>query len=239
MGRLCKSQRSPGETLGSSGDEETHVYVAWEGQVRGRAVFADVVRPEAAEAVAALRRMGIESVLLSGDRAESAAAVARQVGISRVEAPCLPQEKLDRIRAAAARKPGIAGGGGAVAMVGDGINDAPSLAAADVGIALGAGTDLARRSGGVVLLADRLVEVPWLLSLGRQTRRVVRQNLAWAFGYNAVALAAAAAGVLHPLLAAVAMVVSSLTVLSNSLRLRSFPPATRTGGPPATRRTGA
>ena len=192
------------------------IYVAWGGKVRGRLVLSDHIRPDAAEAIRRLHEAGISTVLLSGDRVEAAESVARELGIERVEAPRLPQEKIEAIRAAS-------GGEGVVAMVGDGINDAPALAAADVGIALGAGTDLARQAGNVVLLSDRLDRVPWLVALSRRTRRIIVQNLAWAFGYNAIALAAAAAGRLHPLLAAIAMVVSSLIVLSNSARIQSFP----------------
>ena len=162
-----------------------------------------------------MNRKGVQTVLLSGDRAEAARAVANQTWNQSRRGPAPPERKNRRPRAAVAA-------GQVVAMVGDGINDAPALAAAHVGIALAAGTDLARQAGHVVLLADRLDQIPWLIRLGRRTRRIIRQNLLWAFGYNALALAAAAAGLLHPLLAALAMVVSSLTVLTNSLRLRNF-----------------
>jgi heavy metal translocating P-type ATPase len=192
------------------------IYVAWGGKVRGRLVLSEQIRPDAAEAIRRLHEAGISTALLSGDRVEAAESVARELGIERVEAPRLPQEKIEAVRAASSATR-------AVAMVGDGINDAPALAAANVGIALGAGTDLARQAGNVVLLSDRLDRVPWLVALSRRTRRIIVQNLAWAFGYNAIALAAAAAGRLHPLVAALAMVVSSLTVLSNSARIQSFP----------------
>jgi heavy metal translocating P-type ATPase len=201
---------------GAESPRSSLIYVAWDGKVRGRLALSDHVRPDAADAIRRLDEAGIATVLLSGDRAEAAEAIAKELGIGRVEAPRLPQEKIQAVRAAS-RDRGIA------AMVGDGINDAPALAAADVGIALGAGTDLARQAGNVVLLSDRLDRIPWLIALSRRTRRIIAQNLAWAFGYNALALAAAAAGLLHPLLAALAMVISSLTVLSNSTRIQSFP----------------
>ena len=208
--------QTPETTRNAVTQDFSLIYVAWGGKIRGRLVLSDHIRPDAAAAVRRLHEAGISTVLLSGDRVEAAEAVARELGIARVEAPRLPQEKIEAVRAAS-------GNGSAVAMVGDGINDAPALAAADVGIALGAGTDLARQAGNVVLLSDRLDRVPWLIALSRRTRRIIMQNIAWAFGYNAIALAAAAAGLLHPLLAAVAMVVSSLTVLSNSARIQSFP----------------
>jgi len=225
----------------------TEVVVAWGGKVRGRVLLADQIREDAAEAIRRLHEAGVATVLLSGDRLVAARAVGERIGIGAVDAPRRPDEKIAALRAARAgglaprssssgvpvplfqygdrrlfpeRKRSQSPG---VGMVGDGLNDAPALAAADVGIALGAGTDLARSAGHVVLLSDRLVQVPWLVRLSRRTRRIIAQNLAWAFGYNAVALGAAAAGVLHPLLAAIAMVVSSLTLLSNSVRIQSFP----------------
>ena len=186
--------------------------------MRGRLFWSDNIREGAQATVRELQSSGIQTVLLSGDRSEATRMAAERIGIAKVLAPCGPDEKIEIIRAAQRA-------GATVAMVGDGVNDAPALASADIGIALGAGTDLARQSGNVVLLSNRLTRIPWLMALSRRTRQIIRQNLSWAFGYNAIALAAAAAGVLHPLIAAVAMVVSSLTVLSNSLRLQSFPDA--------------
>jgi len=192
------------------------VEVAWGGKLRGRLLFTESVRPDARHCIRSLGDLGISSALLSGDRFPAAACVARQTGITRVEAPRNPSQKLQAIR------DGIAQGNN-VAMVGDGINDAPALAAAQTGIAFGAGMDLARQAGNVVILSSRLMQVPWLIGLSRQTGNIVRANFAWSFGYNAVAICAAASGMLHPLLAALAMVVSSLTVLGNSLRIMGYP----------------
>lgn len=190
--------------------------VAWDGELRGRLLFSDPVRPDAAQCVEALAKRGVASVLLSGDGRSAAAAVAEQVGILMVDAPRTPAEKREAISIASAA-------GRSVAMVGDGINDAPALAAAQAGMALGAAMDLAKQAGDVVLLSGQLMQIPWLIDLGRQTVKIVRGNFAWSFGYNGLALAAAAAGWLHPLLAAAAMVVSSLTVLGNSLRIAAYP----------------
>ena len=192
------------------------IEVGWEGERRGRLMFTDTVRPDARSCLRALGNYGIKSVLLSGDRFPAAAAVASEAGIALVEAPRTPDRKLQAIAAASAA-------GRRVAMVGDGINDAPALAAAETGIAFGAGSDLARQAANVVILSGRLMQVPWLIGLSRRTEQIIRGNFAWSFGYNAIALGAAAAGLLHPLLAALAMVVSSLTVLGNSLRITRYP----------------
>ena len=206
---------------GSDGEDHsdtpwTTIDVAWDGVYRGRVLLNDRVRADARLAIQTLKKQNISSVILSGDRYLSALAMAKQCGIGTVEAPRSPEEKLISITAALAA-------GKTVAMVGDGINDAPALAAADVGIALGAGMELARQAGNVVMFSDQLQQIPWLIELSRYTGRVIKQNFAWSFAYNTIAIAAGAAGLLHPLLAAVAMTISSLTVLGNSMRVMSFP----------------
>jgi len=200
------------------------ICVAWDGELRGRLLLFDTIRPEAGRCMDALLERGLAGVLLSGDRFTAAAAVARRVGIDRVEAPRTPAQKLEIIAAAIAA-------GKTVAMVGDGINDAPALAAAHTGIALGGGMELAKQAGNVVVLSGRLNRIPWLISLSRQTGKIIRSNFAWSFAYNAMALGAAAAGLLHPLLAALAMVASSLAVLGNSLRIAAFPDDEPADGP--------
>jgi cation transport ATPase len=194
------------------GAGQTVIQVAWHGRVQGQVILSDTPRDGAAAAMARLRELRVATVLLSGDSAEAAGAMAKDMGIDRVHAPCLPDEKLRLVTETDGRL---------IAMVGDGVNDAPALAAAPVGIAMGAGTDLARQAGNIVLLQSRLDQIPDLILLGRRARRIILQNLLWALGYNAVALGFAAAGYLHPLLAALAMAGSSLTILANSSRVRS------------------
>ena len=173
--------------------------------------FAEEIRPGAAAAVAALRGRGADTLLLSGDRPERAAAVAAGLGM-RFHAPLLPQDKLAVIEAASRA-------GETVVMVGDGINDAPALAAADVGVALGCGADVSRWSADICLLRDAPGDLPWLVDLAERTRRTIRWNLLWAFGYNAACIPLAAVGWVHPAVAAAAMVASSLLVVTGSLQL--------------------
>jgi heavy metal translocating P-type ATPase len=199
-----------------AGEPFLTINVGWEEKLRGRIWLKDSLRPEAAATILQLRQKGIETVLLSGDRLETAQSLGEQIHLGTVKAPLGPDEKIQFLRDSSASHK-------TTAMVGDGINDAPALAAAPVGIAMGAGMDLARQAGNVLLLSNDLSQIPWLIHLSRLTRKIIVQNLAWAFGYNTLALAAAALGLLHPLLAAVAMVVSSVTVLANSLRLQNYP----------------
>ncbi|MDQ7829186.1 MAG: heavy metal translocating P-type ATPase [Armatimonadota bacterium] len=204
---------------------KTPVYVAADGRLLGLLAVADTPKPEAAAVVTALRRRGLEVVLLTGDLRQVAEAMARRVGIARILAEVRPADKAAEVRRLQAE-------GRRVAMVGDGINDAPALAQADVGIAIGAGTDVAIEAAEVVLVGSDLRGVLTALDLGRATVRTIRQNLFWAFVYN-VALIPVAAGALFPLtgwqlnpaLAALAMASSSVTVVTNSLRLRRWRPA--------------
>ena len=204
----------------------TVVWVAAAGAVAGVIAIADIVRDEAAEVISELRDRGLDLVLLTGDNPEAARTIAGEVGIERVLAGVLPGDKADEIRALQTSVDGLVG------MVGDGINDAPALARADLGMAMGSGADVAMETAQVTLMSGGLRAIPRALSLSRATVRVIRQNLFWAFAYNVI-LIPVAAGVLyplpwapaflrslHPVLAALAMALSSVTVVSNSLRLR-------------------
>jgi len=179
----------------------------------GALAIADRVKPGAREAIDELRGLGLRPILLTGDNQPTALAVARAVGIERVVAEVLPGEKLDVIR-------DLQAGGESVAMVGDGINDAPALEAADVGIAIGTGTDAAIESAGVTLASGDLAGVVRAVRLSRATFRIIRQNLFWAFFYNLIAVPLAVLGLLHPLVAEAAMALSSVTVVGNANRLR-------------------
>ncbi|MBV9012210.1 MAG: copper-translocating P-type ATPase [Pseudonocardiales bacterium] len=193
----------------------TTVVVAADGVVAGAFALSDTVRPSAAPAVTELLRLGLRTVLLTGDNKATAAAVAAQVGIDEVIAEVLPRDKAAVIEALQAQ-------GRSVAMVGDGVNDAPALARANLGLAVVSGTDVALGAADVILMRNDLNVVPSAIKLARSTLRTIRGNLAWAFGYNIAALPLAALGLLNPLIAGGAMTLSSLFVVSNSLRLRRF-----------------
>jgi Cu2+-exporting ATPase len=210
---LSREGLSEGDAGLDSGATESVVAVALDGRLVGEIVLQDPPRPEARDAIADIRSLGITSCLLSGDRAGVVASIAEEVGIPEAFGGLAPGEKPEMLRQ-------WRRDGSGVAMVGDGVNDAPALAAADAGIAFGRAADLARQIADAVILQEDLHEVPRLLRLSRRTMRVVRQNLAWAFGYNAVGILLAAFGYLRPVIAAAAMVLSSLFVVGNSLRLQ-------------------
>jgi P-type Cu+ transporter len=212
--------RSAADQAGAEG--KTPVYVALDGRVAALLAIADPVKPTSHDAIARLRRLGLELAMLTGDDRRTAESVARTVGIDRVMAELSPGKKLDEIRR-------MQSGGKIVAMVGDGLNDAPALAQADVGIAMGTGTDVALEAGAITLLRNDLFGVVDGIGLSRRSMRIIRQNLFWAFVYNVIGIPIAA-GVLYPglgllltpAMAAAAMAASSVSVVSNSLRLRNF-----------------
>jgi heavy metal translocating P-type ATPase len=193
----------------------TMVYGAWDGRVRGVFGLQDSIHTTAVEAIRKLHDDSIGTVLLTGDRAEIAHAVARQLGIDTVHAQLLPRDKIDHINE-------IKASGKKVMMVGDGINDAPSLAAADTGVTLASATDIAKENADVTILGPHLEKISWLVSLSNKTRRIIRWNLVWAFGYNTIAIFFAMFGYLQPIIAAFAMIISSLLVIGNSMRLKGL-----------------
>jgi len=222
-----------------AGTGKTPVYIAADGKLIGLIAIADTIKPEAAEVVTQLRNIGIEPVMLTGDNHRTAEAIGQQLGIQQIFADVLPQDKSAKVKEMQDR-------GLSVAMVGDGINDAPALAQADIGIAMGTGTDVAMEAAGVTLLQGNLNGVLTSFNLSRATIRTIRQNLFWAFFYNTALIPIAAGvfypifslwgggvpselsfmfgelGFLNPMLAAGAMALSSVSVISNSLRLRRF-----------------
>ena len=199
----------------AEGEGRTVVAVGWDGAVRGLLVLADRIKPTSAEAVAELRSLGLTPVLLTGDNERTARSVADAVGIERVRAAVLPDDKVEEIRRLQASRE-------VVAMVGDGINDAPALATADLGLALGTGTDVAIEASDLTLVSGDLRAAADAIRLARRTLRTIHGNLFWAFAYNVAALPLAVAGLLSPIVAAAAMAFSSVFVVTNSLRLRRF-----------------
>ena len=213
-----------GEAERLASDGKSPLFVAVDGKATGLLAVADVLKPEAQDALALLTRMGLEVVILTGDRRATAEAIARQVGVDHVLAEVLPDQKAHEVRR-------LQGEGKVVAMVGDGINDAPALAQADLGIAMGSGTDVAMEAADVTLMRGDLRGVVTAIHLSRKTLRVIRENLFWAFIYNVV-LIPVAAGILYPIwgitlspiFAGAAMAFSSVSVVANSLRLKRFRP---------------
>jgi P-type Cu+ transporter len=195
----------------------TAIAVGWDGAVRGIIAVADAVKPTSRQAVAELRRLGLTPVLLTGDNETVARQVAAEVGIDRIVAEVLPADKVDAVRR-------LQAGGTAVAMIGDGVNDAAALAQADLGLAMGTGTDVAIEAADLTLMRGDLMAAVDAIRLSRRTLRIIKSNLFWAFAYNVAALPLAAAGLLNPMIAGAAMAFSSVFVVANSLRLRRFTP---------------
>ena len=189
--------------------------MGWNGAVRGALVVSDTVRPTSKRAIALLREMGLEPVLVTGDNPRTADAVAGAVGITRVHAGVLPAEKVDIVQALQAE-------GRVVAVVGDGVNDAAALAQADLGIAMGTGTDAAIEASDLTLVRSDLLAAVDAIRLSRRTLRTIKGNLFWAFAYNVAMIPLAAFGLLNPMLAGAAMALSSVFVVGNSLLLRRF-----------------
>jgi Cu+-exporting ATPase len=205
---------------------QTAVAAGWDGRAAALLVVGDTLKPTSADGVRELKALGLRPVLLTGDNATTARAVAAEVGIDEVVAEVLPSGKADVVRR-------LQEEGRIVAMVGDGINDAPALAQADLGLSIGTGTDIAIESADLTLVSGDLRAAPDAIRLSRATLRTIKQNLGWAFGYNVAAIPLAAAGFLNPVIAGAAMAFSSVSVVLNALRLRRFEARRDAAGPPA------
>ena len=195
----------------------TTFMVGWDAKIEGVVSVADTVRPTAARAVEDLHNIGVSTAMLTGDSLHTAEAIASSIGIDEIVAEVLPGEKSEEVAAMQAS-------GKVVAFVGDGINDAPALTIADLGMAVGSGTDVAIEAGDVVLMSGDPTTSVTAIRLARRTFKTIRQNLFWAFGYNTAAIPLAALGFLNPMIAAAAMAFSSVSVVANSVRLRRYDP---------------
>ena len=226
---LADSSLHLDDTLRTARDDaeaagRTPIFVGWDGQARAMIVVSDTVKATSAEAIAGLRKLGLRPVLLTGDNQRSAQAISAQVGIDEVIAEVLPRDKVDVIRR-------LQADGRVVAMVGDGVNDAAALAQADLGLAMGTGTDVAIEASDITLVRGDLRAAVDAIRLSRATLKTIKGNLFWAFAYNIAALPLAAAGLLNPMLAGLAMALSSVFVVTNSLRLRRFTSASTVPAP--------
>jgi Cu+-exporting ATPase len=212
---LHLSPRISAAKAAAEAEGKTVVAAGWDGSARGILIVSDTVKPTSAEAVAQLKRLGLTPILLTGDNEAAARRIAAEVAIDEVIAEVLPQDKVAVVKR-------LQSEGKVVAMVGDGVNDAPALVQADLGLAMGTGTDVAIEASDIALVRGDLRSAVDAIRLSRKTLGTIKTNLFWAFAYNVAAIPLAALGMLNPMLAGAAMALSSVFVVGNSLRLRAF-----------------